>query len=63
MGPPVTAEPALCVVTNAGEVADRGDTGVAVVGARGNVSNDRVRRHEARMREKESGRTGSCVEV
>lgn len=63
MGPPVTAEPALCVVTKAGEEVATGEVGFAVDGARGNVSKDKVRKQDARIREKESGRTGSCVDV
>ena len=64
MGPPETAEPALCVVTKeldeeCGEAIEAG----AVLGARGSVSKDKVRRQEARRREKEVGRTGSWVEV
>jgi hypothetical protein len=37
--------------------------GGAVAGARGSVSSDRVRRHEARTMEKEVGATGSWVDV
>lgn len=63
IGPPETAEPALCVVTNAGIVDDNGEVGLAVAGARGKVSKDKVLKHEARMSEKESARIGSWVEV
>ena len=55
----MTAEPALCVVTKAGEVVITGDVGFAAEGARGKVSKDRVRKQEARISEKESGRTGA----
>lgn len=64
MGPPDAADPALCVVTKDGDERGVGDVvGCAVDGARGRVSKDRARRHDARKREKEFGRTGSCVEV
>jgi hypothetical protein len=64
MGPPDIAEPALWVVTKDGLAAARGEvTDAAVVGGRGSVSKERVRRQEARRSEKESGRTGSWVDV
>lgn len=64
MGPPEAADPALWVVTYEGELLGCGEeVGVAVDGGRGSVSNDKVRRHEARMSEKESATNGSCVEV
>lgn len=64
MGPPVAAEPALCVVTKDGEDVSCGEeVGVIVDGARGRVSNDRALKHEARISEKESGNIGSCVDV
>jgi len=63
MAPPVAADPGLCVVTNDGEFTWGEDVGVEVEGARGSVSNDRALRHEARTREKESARMGSCVDV
>lgn len=64
MGPPETAEPALCVVTKDWGFVGCGEVvGAAVVGALGNVSKESVRKHEARSREKELARTGSCVEV
>lgn len=60
IGPPVAAEPALCVVTKEGELFTCGDEfGVAVDGARGSVSKDSARRHEARMSEKEVAIRGS----
>lgn len=78
MGPPETAEPADCVVTNepvelVGEAMefDMEEEGVGVdamalvetLGARGKVSKDRVRRQLARSKEKLVGKTGSCVDV
>ena len=70
MGPPDAADPALCVVTNAGVIGEAlgvdmelPDSWPPVAGARGRVSSDSVRRHEARTTEKEAGVRGSCVEV
>lgn len=64
MGPPEAAAPALCVVTKAGRLLDCGDAlGVGFAGARGNVSSERVRKHEDRTIEKEAGMRGSWVEV
>lgn len=64
MGPPVAADPGLCVVTKDGDVLICGEeVGVDVDGGRGSVSNDRARRHDARINEKESARIGSCVDV
>lgn len=67
MGPPDAAEPALCVVTKAGVMGEalgvETELPVAVedpvLGARGRVSSERVRRHEARTMEKEDGMSGS----
>lgn len=70
MGPPEAAEPALCVVTNAGVTGDA--TGVEellagwpkpVAEGRGRVSRESVLRQEARTIEKEAALTGSCVDV
>ncbi|GAO19203.1 hypothetical protein UVI_02007960 [Ustilaginoidea virens] len=64
MGPPVAAEPGLCVVTKEGDVLSCGeDAGEEVEGDRGRVSNDSALRHDARIRENESGSIGSRVEV
>ena len=75
MGPPVTAVPAVCVAKD-GRDGVWGDVcgGVvvaaavvvvvgAVVGVRGRVSKDKVRRHEFRIMEKEAGSNGSLVEM
>lgn len=63
IGPPETAEPALWVVTKAEPDDDCGDVAEAVDGARGKVSNERVRKQEARRSENEFARSGSWVEV
>jgi len=76
MGPPEAEEPALCVVTKPGVMGeDRGvgrvllppplvpEMGGVVEGARGRVSRERVRRQEARTKEKEAAVVGSWVDV
>lgn len=60
MGPPVAAEPGLCVVTKeGGELSCGDDVGFEVEGGRGRVSNDKALRQDERIKEKESGRIGS----
>jgi hypothetical protein len=70
MGPPDAADPALCVVTNAGVIGEAlgvdielPGAGVPVAGARGRVSSESVRKQDARTKENEAGVSGSCVEV
>jgi len=68
--PPDAAEPMLWVVTKAGLLGEAPGVGMAapaegglVAGVRGSVSRERVRRQEARTREKEEGARGSWVDV
>jgi len=70
IGPPDAAEPALCVVTNAGVIGDAlgvdielPGAGGPVAGARGSVSSESVRKQDARTMENEEGVRGSCVDV
>jgi hypothetical protein len=68
--PPDAAEPMLWVVTMPGLFGDPPGVGMTapadgglVAGARGRVSNDRVRKHDARTRENDDGTMGSWVDV
>jgi hypothetical protein len=66
MGPPVAAVPAAWIAKDGregvwGDVF--GGVVVVVVGVRGRVSKERVRRHEFRIMEKEAGNNGSLVEM
>jgi hypothetical protein len=64
MGPPDTADPALCVVTNGAGYAFNGlEFGDEVAGGRGKVSNDNALKHEERRIEYSTGAAGWWVEV